>query len=197
MSKFSDAARARSYRLERGLTGTTGVLALLAGAAAVVVGMGLLGEFRAQRPVADPIALDFLRQYPEVTKGVAIALGVLLFVLGLRWAFRSLRVELRPDLVLDRTAGNGLRVVSGAVAEAVRSDAEGIDGVAKARVRLVGDEQHPALRIRLSLTDGAEVRAVWQELDKVLGNAKSCLGVAELPTAVHLELATVERQRVQ
>lgn len=196
MSKRSDSARARSYRLERVLTSTIGLLALAVGAAAVVVGQDLIGEFRADRPLVDPVVVDLLHRQPEISKAAAIVVGLVLFVLGLRWAFRSLRVELRPDLVLDRSAGSGLRITSDAVAEAVRADAENVTGVTRARVRMVGDDRLPALRIVLSLEDGADVRAVWEELDAVLRNARTCLGVAELPTAVHLEMATGRRQRV-
>lgn len=196
MSKRSDSARARSYRLERVLTSTIGLLALAVGAAAVVVGQDLIGEFRADHPLVDPVVVDLLHRQPEISKAAAIVVGLVLFVLGLRWAFRSLRVELRPDLVLDRSAGSGLRITSDAVAEAVRADAENVTGVTRARVRMVGDDRLPALRIVLSLEDGADVRAVWEELDAVLRNARTCLGVAELPTAVHLEMATGRRQRV-
>ncbi|MGW5054509.1 alkaline shock response membrane anchor protein AmaP [Actinokineospora sp. NPDC004072] len=187
-------AVARSYRAERGLTGVIGLLALLAGAAALVVGAGWLGRFRAARPVLDPVAVDALGKWPVVTKAAAIVLGLLLVVLGVGLALRALRPERHPDLVL----ADDLTVTSGAIASAIAADAERVTGVDRAKAVVVGSREAPALRLSLWLAEGADVKAVWQELDDaVLANARHCLGVAALPTAVRMELGAAERTRVR
>lgn len=198
MSKPSSAALARSYQGERILTGVVGGLAVLAGAVAAIVGLGWLGAYRATRPVMDPIAVSWLAGHPLVSRIVAILVGLLLLVLGLIWFFRALRPEAQPDLALDRTVGKGLRVTAGAIAEAVQGDAERIDGVNRARARMVGDRTNPALRLSLWLSEGSDVKAVWQELDeKVLGRARDSLGVTALPTGVRFELAAARRRRAR
>ncbi|GAB3478665.1 alkaline shock response membrane anchor protein AmaP [Amycolatopsis cihanbeyliensis] len=194
----STKALARSYRAERTLTFVLGLLGLLAGVAALVVSLGWLGGFRAQRPILDPIAVDWLGTRPVLAKTVAIVVGVLLLVFGLWWFVRSLRPEGRPDIELDRSVGSELTVTSGAIASAVQADAESVQGVHRARVRAVGDPADPALRISIWLREGSDLRAVWEELDTtVLTRARESLGIEALPTAVRLELDAAERRRVR
>ncbi|KZB80632.1 alkaline shock response membrane anchor protein AmaP [Amycolatopsis regifaucium] len=190
----SARALGRSTGTERTLTVLIGLLALLGGAAVLVVGAGWLGTHRADRPLVDPIALDWLTQNALPARVGALVLGALLLWLGLWWFFRSLRPEGRPDLELD----DDLVVTSSAISEAVRSDAETVDGVARARVRAVGDGEDPALRITLWLTEGTDLKRVWEDLDRtVLARARDSLGVEVLPTAVRLELDTGAPQRVR
>ncbi|MGY6654281.1 alkaline shock response membrane anchor protein AmaP [Amycolatopsis sp. TRM77291] len=190
----SAKALGRSTGTERALTVLIGLLALLGGAAVVVVGAGWLGTHRAGRPLVDPIALDWLSRHALASRIGAIVLGVLLLWLGLWWFFRSLRPEGRPDLDL----GDDLVVTSSAISEAVRADAETVDGVGRARVRAVGDKENPALRITLWLVEGTDLKRVWEQLDHtVLARARESLGVDVLPTAVRIELDTSAPQRVR
>ncbi|MEU3622691.1 hypothetical protein BS329_24650 [Amycolatopsis coloradensis] len=190
----SAKALGRSTGTERTLTVLIGLFALLGGAAVIAVGAGWLGTHRANRSLVDPIALDWLSQHALAARVGAVVAGVLLLWLGLWWFFRSLRPEGRPDLELD----DDLVVTSSAISEAVRADAETIDGVGRARVRAVGDSDAPALRITLWLSEGTDLKRVWEQLDlTVLARARESLGVDVLPTAVRLELDTGAPQRVR
>lgn len=197
MSTTSTSALGRSYRAERTLSTAIGLLALLAGATAIVLGLDWLGTSRATLPVLDPTVMDWLDHHQPAPRIGAISLGVLLLVLGLVCFFRSLRPEARPDLELDHTAGKGLIVTAGAIAHAVQADVEHIDGVSRARARIVGDRQHPALRLSLWLREDSDVKAVWHELNAVLGRTRECLGLSALPTAVLMELAIAERRQMR
>jgi len=200
VSRESRAAVARSERLDRLTVGGIGALAAAAGAAALVVSAGWLGRPRASRPLADPIALQWLQAHQPWAQVGALVVGVLLVLFGLWLASRTLRPEPRPDLVLEddaETAG-GLRVTAQAIAEAIRADAESVSGVAEARARVVRVNDTPALRLQLRLRHGADVHAVWSELDKrVLTRARESLGVSAIPTAIRLELGSAQRQRVK
>lgn len=197
MSRRSHAAITRSAWLERTLLTLLGLLLLAGGVVALLVGTGVFGTGRAPRPVLDPIAVDFLHRYLLSARIAAIVLGMLLLVLGLWWALRSLRPERKPDLVLDDTAGGELTVTSSALADAIKADAMTVQGVERARARLVGNEDDPALRLTLWLQQGADLRAVWDGLDQqVLSRARHALGLSRLPTAIRLELDAAERQRV-
>jgi len=190
----SAKALGRSTGTERALTVLIGLLGSLGGAAVLVVGAGWLGTHRATRPLVDPIALDWLSQHAPAARIGALVLGVLLLWLGLWWFFRSLRPEGRPDLELDED----LVVTSSAISEAVRVDAETVEGVGRARVRAVGDKENPALRITLWLREGTDLKRVWEQLDRtVLARARESLGVDLLPTAVRIELDTTAPQRVR
>lgn len=199
MSK-SVAAKAlsRSYAGERIWVFLVGLLALLGGALALVVGFGVLGEFRGRRSLLDPMALDWLGGHATPARIAAMVLGILLLVFGLRGTVRSLRPEPRPDLDLDRTEGAELVVTAAAIAGAVQADAEQLDGVSRARVRAVGSRTSPALRITLWLHEGTDLKSVWEDLDaRVLTRARDSLGLDVLPTAVRLELDTSAAKRVR
>lgn len=189
MSRRSRRAVGRSAVGERTVISLLGLLLVAGGVIALLVGFEVLGTPRAQRPVLDPLAVQTLRAYPLASRIVAIAVGLLLLLLGLLWAFRSLRPERRPDLLLEADDDSSVRVTSSAATGAVTADAEQLAGVGRAKARLVGTAAHPALRLTLWLTDGADVRDVWREVeDTVLSRARRALGVDTLPTAIRLEL---------
>jgi hypothetical protein len=176
----------RANRTERVMAAAVGLLALLAGAGALA-----LHYWRVDRPVLDPAVLDWVGRHPAPTRAGLVALGLLAAFLGLRWAWRAARPESHPDLVVDER----LVITAKALAAAVRADAEQVGGVAGAKVWVVGT---PALRLRLTLRRGADVRAVWRELDdRVLARARRALGVTSLPAAVRLELGGKESERVR
>lgn len=189
MSRRSRAAVARSVGGQRTVTVLIGLVLVVASVLAVLVGTGVLGVFRAQRAVVDPIVLDWATAHPTPTRWIALGAGVVLFVLGLLWALRALRPERQPDVLLSEAPGQRLSVEHAAVSDAVRRDAETITGVNRARVRVVGDARAPALRLTLFLTEGSDVRDVWAEVDgRVLARARQAFDVSALPTAVRLEL---------
>jgi hypothetical protein len=190
-------ATAQAAGVQRILVGLVGLLSVAAGAAALVVGFGLLGANRAARPVLDPIALDTLRTHQTLARGVAIAAGMVLLVLGLLWAVRALTPERRPNLILDPSPDCRLEVSAPAVAGALRADAETINGVTRVRARMVGTAAAPVVQLDLWLEDGTDVRDVYHDLDtRVLTRARDSLGVESLPTAIRIELDTAVPARV-
>ncbi|WP_238412283.1 alkaline shock response membrane anchor protein AmaP [Saccharothrix deserti] len=143
------------------------------------------------RPVLDPVALDWARRHLLPVRIGLIVPGLLVVFLGLRWAWRAVRPERHPDLLLE----HDVVLTAKALAAAVKADAEQVSGVGGAKVSVVGT---PALRLRLTLRQGADVRRVWRELDeRVLSRARTALGVDVLPAVVRLDLAKRERQRVR
>ena len=183
------AALARSMAWDRWLAVLVGFVLLVAGVLVALLSYGVLGTGRAARPLLDPMIVDALRSAPDLSRGIAIAAGVLLVVLGVAWAARSVRPEARPDLALESGADTGMVVTSGALAEAVSGQAAEIPGVLRARARTVGTGETPALRVTLGLADDADVREVLTRLhDDVITTARTALGIGPLPVAVRLEL---------
>lgn len=198
MTTPSSAPLGRGTGFERGLLTALGVLALLAGIGGLAVGSGLLGTFRSRRPVLDPIFTDWARSTPQIWIPVAIAGGLVLFVLGAWWVRRALRPEPRPDVRLGAGDGGELTITANALTDAVRHDAQEVTGVTKARVRTVGTSRDPALRLTLSLEEGTDVRQVWEELDdRVLSRARRTLGRETLPTSIRLHLDRAPGRRVR
>ena len=189
LRKRSRSAVARSAARDRSLAVLIGLVLLAAGTLVALLSLGVFGAARAGRPLLDPVVVDALRTQQVIARIVAVALGLLLVVLGLVWAARSLRPERRPDLLLDGGPDTAIVVSSAAAAEAVAEGAAALPGVGRAKARLVGAEDAPALRLTLWLADHADVRAVLDRLDdEVLDDARTSLGLTALPTAVRLEL---------
>lgn len=191
--RSSRSAVARSAGGDRSLLVIIGLVLLIAGVLAALVGYGalapLLGSGAAGRSPLDPAVVDLLRAQPLIARIVAIVVGLLLIVLGLTWTARSLRPERRPDLVLDRGPGTGIVVDSAAAADALADQAAALPGVGRAKARMVGSDDAPAVRLSMWLTDDADVRDVLDRLDRdVLASARNALGLATLPVAVRLEL---------
>jgi hypothetical protein len=194
LRKRATAAIARSAAGERTLAVVVGLLLLTAGCLVTLLSYGVFGTARAGRPLLDPMIVEWLRAQPLVARLVAIVGGLLLAVLGLVWAAHALRPERRPDLVLDGGGSDdgpdtSIVVSAAAAAEAVAAQAAALPGVGRARARIVGTEAAPAVRVTLWLADDADVRDVLARLDaEVLATARASLALAELPTAVRLEL---------
>jgi hypothetical protein len=185
------AALTRSAAVDRTLAVLIGLVLMAAGVLVALLSYGVFGVARAGRPLLDPLIVDAMRAQPDVARLVVLGIGVLLVLLGLMWAARSLRPERHPDLVLDGGPDTAIVISSSAVADAISAQVNAIPGVGRARARLVGTDEAPALRLTLWLADDAEVRSVLARLhDEVLGVARDSLGIAALPTAVRLELDT-------
>jgi hypothetical protein len=184
-------ATARAAGAQRTLVGLLGLLGMAAGTAALIVGSGLFGAHRAARPVLDPVAVDTVEAHPTPARVVVLAAGLVLLALGMLWAARALKPKPRPTLVLDPSSHHRLEVSASAIADALRADAETIDGVTRVRARVVGATATPVVRLNLWLKDGADVCEVYHDLaTRVLTRARDSLGVESLTTAVCLELDT-------
>lgn len=184
------AAVARSLAGDRSLAVLIGAVLLAAGVLVALLSHRVFGSARAGRPLLDPMIVDAVRAEPLLARGIAVGGGLLLVLLGLIWTARSVRPERRPDLVVDGGQPETRIVVSAtATADAVAAQASALPGVRRARARLVGSEQAPALRITLWLTEDADVRALLDRVDDtVLASARQSLELAALPVAVRLEL---------
>lgn len=188
---------ARSATAERSLTALLAVILVAGGTAVLLLGNGVFGEGRSRRSVMDPIAMERMENHRELTCAILIASGLLLFVVGFWWCLRGIRPEHKPLMLLDSRPETELRVLPDAVADAVAADAETVRGVSRARARMVGTLDEPGLRVQLWLREGADIRAVWSELDgRVLAHARDSLGIEHIPMAVRIELDTAQAQRV-
>jgi hypothetical protein len=189
LRRRSRSAVARSAAGDRWLVTLIGLILLAAGVGVALLSYGVFGTARAERPLLDPIMVSTVAADPVLSRVIAIAGGILLAVLGLGWVARSVRPEPRPDVVLNGSPDTTILVSSGAAADAVAAQAGTLQGVARARARLVGSTVAPALRVTLWLTDGADLRAVLRHLEEeVLATVRSALDLPALPVAVRVEV---------
>jgi hypothetical protein len=189
LRRRSRSAVARSVGGDRWLAVLIGLVLLAVGAGVTLLSYGVFGAARAGRPLLDAVVVASVAADPVLWRGVAIAGGIVLAVLGLTWAARSVRPEPRPDVTLDGGPDTTILVTSAAVGEAVAAQAGALPGVTRARARLVGTAAAPALRVTLWLADDADVRAVLRRMhDEVLTTARTVFELSALPVAVRLEL---------
>lgn len=200
LRKRSRAAVSRSTFGDRSLAILLGLVLLVTGTLVVLLSNGVFGTARAGRPLLDPMIVEALRAQPLIARIIAIVAGLVLAVLGLMWAARSVRPESRPDLVLEAPADTTIVVNSTAIADAIAGQAGELPGVGRARARLVGPQSAPALRLTVWLSDDAVVRDVLERLEgEVFTAAREALGITALPVAVRLEVdgvATTTRRVV-
>lgn len=188
-------AQARSAGGARWAAVLLGLVLLAAGVLTILLVAGVFGENRPLRPVLDPMIVDALTAQPPLSRVVAIVAGLVLVVLGLVWAARSLRPESRPDLVIDGGPGTRIRIDAGATADAIADGALALPGVTRARARMVGSTARPAVRAVVWVDEDAEdlggtVAEVCRRLDaEVIAQVRDSLGRPDLPVAVHVELA--------
>ncbi len=195
-ARSSRRAVARSAGGSRWGITLLGLVLLAVGVLTVLLTLGVFGENRPQRPLLDPMVVEFLAANQLAARIVAIVAGLLLLVLGLVWAVRSLRPERRPDLVLDGGPGTDIRVSSSAAADAVAEGASGLSGVARARARMVGSASAPAVRATVWVSDDADVGDICRRLDgEVLAEVRGALGLAAIPVAVRLELDSSSQKK--
>ena len=181
--------RCARLRAERRRLALVGTVAAVLGVLGLLLGTELLDSSAA---VVNPDLVAGAGRNPVLSALVAVAVGLVLAGLGGLWLHRSLRRSTAPNLQLDPPSGwgEGTVVVRGAaLAEAARADAEQVAGVASARARLLGSTAEPVLVLDLVLRRGADLGSVWRNVEhQVLAPARATVALAELPTAVHVEV---------
>jgi hypothetical protein len=174
------------------------VVLAAAGAYGLLRGAEAFGE----RAADEPVLWDDLRSFVDDNTGwfwLAVAV-VALLIAWLAWRWLRLQVLPTPSLdrlpIGDRDQGTTTLPVT-AVGDAVRRDLEASPNVDSARVRLVGDPEHPVLDIRASVAAGgdqAEVRRYIE--DEVLSRAAGALDAPDLGAIVRLRLGEATRRAV-
>ncbi|MFC9426931.1 alkaline shock response membrane anchor protein AmaP [Streptomyces sp. NPDC056987] len=130
--------------------------------------------------------------WPAVIAALAI-----LVVLALWWLLAQLRRARLPEVLIGSGDGEGAVVRGRALEDVLAGDAESLDGVARADVRLTGRRTGPSARIRLLLEPHAPPAATLRRLsDESLERARSSAGLTSLPAKVRLRAAKHRAERV-
>lgn len=181
-------------RLDRSVLTLLGLLLTAIGVLALLVGFGVFGSRLRHKPVFDNFLSDFIGRNGQWLWPVVAVVVVLLALLALRWLIAQLTPTATGDLQLERPAGDGHTELAGsAVTSAVASEVQGYRGVAAARVRLVGDDTDPELRLRVQLDTRADVAALRRRIETdAVSHARQALDQPELP--VRLDLVVTEKK---
>src|SRR6476646_8452879 len=96
LRRRSRSAVARSATGDRWLLVLIGLVLLAVGVGVTLPYSAVLGSWRAARRLLDPILVDTGATNPVLWRVIAIAVGIVLALLGLAWVALSVRTEPRP-----------------------------------------------------------------------------------------------------
>jgi hypothetical protein len=174
------------------LVGTVVALVLV-----TVGGLGLLRSYGIvfdDEAMDDPVLLAQVRDWIADNDAwfwwAAFVVAIVLAVLGWRW----LRVQLLPtpslnDLTMARTEAGRTTLPTRALTDAVTRELEDDPEVTGARVRVVGSERSPALDVRASVADGADLEGVRHRVESdAVARTRAALERPDLTASVRYRL---------
>ncbi|MFH8515614.1 alkaline shock response membrane anchor protein AmaP [Streptomyces gelaticus] len=126
-----------------------------------------------------------------------IAVLVVLLALLLWWLLAQLHRR-RPGQVLIESEGDAAARLNGrALEDAIEEEAQVLDGISRAHVRLTGRRAAPAARVRLLLRPHAEPARTLEQLSgETLAHARDSAGLDRLPSEVWLREVRHRARRV-
>ncbi|MEV8425505.1 alkaline shock response membrane anchor protein AmaP [Streptomyces niveus] len=128
---------------------------------------------------------------------VVIAVLAVLVLLTLWWLLSQLRRARLAEVLVDSGDGEGALLRGRALEHVLESEAQSLDGVSRARVRLTGRRSAPQARVRLLLEPHAAPGAALEGLTgEAVAHARESAGLESLPTEARLRAAKHRAQRV-
>ncbi|MEV7091075.1 alkaline shock response membrane anchor protein AmaP [Streptomyces sp. NPDC093085] len=128
---------------------------------------------------------------------VVIAVLAVLVLLTLWWFLAQLRRPRLPEILVDSGDGEGAVLRGRALENVLADDAESLDGVARADVRLTGRRTAPSARVALLLEPHAPPRTTLRRLtDSSVEQARRSAGLGVLPAVVRLRAVRHRAERV-
>ncbi|MFB7087682.1 alkaline shock response membrane anchor protein AmaP [Streptomyces sp. NPDC056296] len=177
--------------VDRVLLGLVGLILLALGGSVLAVGFGapapswwlhqgphdvLLGEAERTR------WRDAAWWWPVVIAALAV-----LLLLALWWLVAVVRRRRLTEVLVDTGDGEGAVLRGRALEAALAQEADRVDGVERAKVRLTGRRTAPATRIRLLLAPHVDPGTALHDLtSRALTHARASANLDDLPAEVHL-----------
>ncbi|MFJ8001860.1 alkaline shock response membrane anchor protein AmaP [Streptomyces sp. NPDC096310] len=187
--------------VNRVLLALIGLILLCAGGMVLAAGTGL--PVPSWWPYAGPRGVLLSRADRMRYRGddwwwpAVIAVLAVLVVLTLWWLLAQLRRARLPEVLIRDGDGEGAVLRGRALENVVADDAESLDGVARAAVRLTGRRTSPSARVHLLLEPHAGPGETLRRLsDGSLAHARSSAGLASLPAEVRLGAVKHRAERV-
>lgn len=183
-------------RVNRFLFTVVGLVLVVAGIGALLLGFGVFGTARSELAVLDyqlSANITSWSWFWPVVAGVSLVLAGFAFW----WLLGQLSVARVTRLTLAATGGGSTTLAASAITEAVREDALTTPGVERARVRMVRGKTRPDLRLTVWLVEPYDLAETLRALEgHVLPRAAQALGGAPLQTFLEMEVGRSTAQRV-
>lgn len=128
---------------------------------------------------------------------VVIAVLAVLLLLALWWLVAVLRRRRLDEVLVDTGDGEGAVLRGRALRAALAGEADRVDGVERAKVRLIGRRDAPAARVRLLLAPHVDPGTALGDLTThALSHARTSASLPALPAEVHLQGVKHRAERV-
>ncbi|ANB05676.1 hypothetical protein SAM40697_1716 [Streptomyces ambofaciens] len=128
---------------------------------------------------------------------VVIAVLAVLLLLALWWLVAVLRRRRLDEVLVDTGDGEGAVLRGRALEAALAGEADRVDGVERAKVRLIGRRDAPAARVRLLLAPHVDPGTALGDLTThALSHARTSASLPALPAEVHLQGVKHRAERV-
>jgi hypothetical protein len=141
----------------------TGLVLLGAGGAVTATGLGAFGARHSARPVLAPAASRWIAEHHWFWP-VAAGVGCLVAVLGIGWLAAQVRRRALRRIAMGAERTGATRMAARVAVRAVTLDVTSYPGVWRARVRLVGTERRPRVRIRVTCEDRTDLAELGRRI---------------------------------
>lgn len=188
----------RTDRLNRAVLVLVGTLLVLLGTGGVLIGAGVFGDKRANSSLVYPRAAQLLHREQSWLWWVLGAASLMIALIALYSIAVQLRLERLGSVPLQRSNDGDSVLAASALCDAVRTEAEAMPEIDRARARLTGDEHDPELVLSVWLCDGVDLEAARESLDDtVLRHARESLGRDSLRARLRIEVDAVAGDRAR
>lgn len=184
----------RTARLDRTLLVLLGALLTAAGVLTLLAGLGIFGSTLRNNSVLDNAVGRFFGHNGQWLWPLVALAALALGCLALRWLTGQLAPTAVRDLQLDPGSTTGqTQLSSSALTGAVSGEIRDYRGVTGASARFTGDEQEPALHLRVRLDTRADVVAVRDRIEtEAVAHVRQALEDPDLP--IRLDLVVTDKQ---
>ncbi|SFX71962.1 alkaline shock response membrane anchor protein AmaP [Streptomyces atratus] len=130
--------------------------------------------------------------WPTVIAVLAVLLALLLW-----WLLAQLRRQRLGQVLVESEDYAAIRLNGRALEDVIEEEAQVLDGISRAHVRLTGRCAAPAVRVRLLLKPHAEPARTLEQLSgETLAHARDSAGLDRLPSEVRLQEVRHRARRV-
>ncbi|MEV7792251.1 alkaline shock response membrane anchor protein AmaP [Streptomyces sp. NPDC087512] len=187
--------------VDRVLLGLVGLVLLAVGGAVLAVGFGVSPpSWWVHQGPHDVLLSDAERTrwrdagwwWPAVIAALAV-----LLLLALWWLVAVLRRRRLSEVLVDTGDGEGAVLRGRALEHVLAQEADRVDGVERARVRLTGRRDAPRARVRLLLAPHVDPGTALDDLTtRALTHARHSASLPALPAEVQLRAVKHHAERV-
>jgi hypothetical protein len=187
--------------LNRVLIGLVGLVLLALGGSVLAIGLGAPAPSWWLHDGRHDVLLDESERTRWRDAGwwwpVVIAALAVLVLLCLWWLVAVVRRRRLAEVLVDTGDGEGALLRGQALEHALAEDADHLDGVQQADVRLTGRRTTPRTRVGLRLEPHVDPGTALDDLTTgVLARTRDSAGLAALPTEVRLRAVKHRAERV-